>query len=102
MSDPSATQYLAEIARLQKELARANDDIDEKLDRLEDAGLGAVGLSQQLEDERAHNMTLEEELAQLGRREERRLRRLERARCLKCRSKVDLRGLNRAAEGDER
>ncbi|KAI0057426.1 hypothetical protein BV25DRAFT_1892643 [Artomyces pyxidatus] len=101
ISDPSTTPYLAEIQRLQQELDRANDSIDEKLDRLENAGFGVVELRQQLDDERARNINLEEDLARLERREERRLRRLEKARCMKCRSKVDLRGLNRAAEGDE-
>ena len=102
MGEPSATDYATGIAHLQKELDRANEDIDEKLDRLWDAGFGVVELTQQLEDERARNFTLEEDVARLVRREERRVRRLEKARCPKCRSKVDLRSLNRAAEGDER
>lgn len=84
------------------ELDRANYSIDDKLDRLDDAGHGVIGLTQKLEDARARIATLEEEIARLCRREERRLKRLERARCLKCRSKVDLTGLNRAAVGDER
>jgi chromosome segregation ATPase len=93
---------LAEIVRLQAELGRANESIDDKLDKLEDAGHGVVGLTKKLEDARAKIVALEEEIARLSRREDRRLKRLERARCLKCRSKVDLSGLGRAAVGDER
>ncbi|KAI0318748.1 hypothetical protein OF83DRAFT_909610 [Amylostereum chailletii] len=97
----SMSPYYSEIQRLQKELDRANENIDDKLDRLEDAGFGVVDLTQQLEDERARNTALEDDIARLHRREERRARRLEKARCTKCRSKVDLSGLNRAADGDE-
>jgi myosin protein heavy chain len=45
---------------------------------------------------------MEDEIARLSRREVRRMHRLERAKCQKCHGKVDLRGLHRAAEGDER
>lgn len=93
---------IAEISRLQQELDRANESIDDKLDKLEDAGLGVVGLTRQLDDARARIVTLEDEIARLSRREERRYHRLQRARCLKCHSKVDLRNLHRAAIGDER
>jgi myosin protein heavy chain len=45
---------------------------------------------------------LEEDIAKLSRREDRRMHRLKIARCQKCHGKVDLRSLHRAAEGDER
>ena len=93
---------IAEINRLQRELDLANESIDDKLDKLEDAGLGVVGLTKKLEDARAKIVALEDEIARLSRREDRRNRRLERARCQKCHTKVDLRSENAADEVDER
>ncbi|OBZ74037.1 hypothetical protein A0H81_06283 [Grifola frondosa] len=101
MHDPSTAPLFEEIARLQEQLDRANESIDDKLDKLEDAGCGVVGLTKQLEDAREKAVALEDELSRLTRREERRYQRLQRARCAKCQSKVDLRGLHRAADGDE-
>ncbi|KAH9074702.1 hypothetical protein EDB83DRAFT_2352798 [Lactarius deliciosus] len=100
-SDASVAPYVAEIQRLERELGRANESIDEKLDRLEHAGLGNVQLEVRLNDERVRAVALEEDVARLDRREERRLRRLSKAKCPHCRQKVDLRGLNRVADGDE-
>ncbi|KAH8103946.1 hypothetical protein BXZ70DRAFT_923662 [Cristinia sonorae] len=100
MNDPSAAPLFAEIERLQHELDRANQSIDEKLDRLEDAGHGVVGLTKQLEDAKETMVILESDMARLSRREERRLRRLEKLRCQKCRIKVDLKGLT-SSIGDE-
>ncbi|KAG6908885.1 hypothetical protein DXG01_002863 [Tephrocybe rancida] len=97
-ADPTVSPLLSEINRLQKELDRANDSIDDKLDKLEDAGLGVVGLTKKLEDARAKITTLEDEIARLSRREERRVRRLERARCQKCRIKIDFSKLNQLDE----
>ncbi|KAK0466948.1 uncharacterized protein EV420DRAFT_1260439 [Desarmillaria tabescens] len=88
---------IAEISRLQYELDIANESIDDKLDKLEDAGLGVVGLTQKLEDARARIVALEDEIARLTRKEERRMRRLEKARCRKCLTKVNM-GLS---EGDD-
>src|SRR5579863_10244231 len=101
-ADPSVAPYIAEIQRLEKELGRANESIDEKLDRLESAGFGNVDLGMRLNDERAKTAALEGDIARLDRREERRLRRLARAKCPHCRHHVDLRSLNRAADADER
>jgi predicted nucleic acid-binding Zn-ribbon protein len=101
-SDPTVAPLVAEISRLQRELDRANESIDDKIDRLGEAGVGVVNLTKRLEDARSRITNLEEDIARLSRRENRRIRRLERARCLKCHGKVDLRGLDRAAEGDER
>ncbi|KAI0288447.1 hypothetical protein BC826DRAFT_1093036 [Russula brevipes] len=100
-SDPSVAPYIAEIQRLERELGRANESIDEKLDRLENAGFGNVELEVYLNDERARTAALEEDIARLDRREERRLRRLAKAKCPRCRQTVDLRGLNRLGDGDE-
>lgn len=99
MNDPSVTPLVSEINRLQRELDRANESIDDKLDKLEDAGMGVVGLTKKLEDARAKIVALEDEIARLSRREERRARRLSRVRCQKCLVKVDLRHL---LQGDER
>ncbi|TFK39758.1 hypothetical protein BDQ12DRAFT_704709 [Crucibulum laeve] len=96
--DPSLTPLVTEINRLQRELDLANESIDDKIDKLEDAGLGVVGLTRKLEDAREKIVALEDEIARLTRKEERHLRRLERTRCQKCNIKVDLQQLTR---GDE-
>lgn len=93
MHDATAAPLVAEIERLQLELERANESIDEKIDRLEDAGHGVISLTKQLEDAREKIVTLEDEVGRLSRREERRVQRLEKLRCQKCRVKVDTRAL---------
>lgn len=102
MQDPSMSPVVAELARLQQELDRANASIDDKLDRLEDAGFGVVDLTQQLEDARDHINALEDEIARMTRKEERRDHRLQRLRCTKCRTKVDTRSLMSMGDADER
>ena len=102
MHDATAAPLVAEISRLQHELQLANESIDEKLDRLEDAGVGVVQLTNQLEDARAKIITLEDEVGRLSRREERRTQRLEKLRCQKCRTKVDVRSLQQKHVGDDR
>ncbi|KDR80779.1 hypothetical protein GALMADRAFT_241215 [Galerina marginata CBS 339.88] len=97
-ADPSVTPLISEINRLQRELDRANESIDDKLDKLEDAGLGVVGLTKKLEDARARIVSLEDEIARLNRKEERRSHRLERVRCQKCNIKVDLQHLIQGEE----
>ncbi|GJE98540.1 PACT-coil-coil domain-containing protein [Phanerochaete sordida] len=93
MHDPTAAPLVAEIERLHMELERANESIDEKIDRLEDAGHGVISLTNQLEQAREKILTLEDEVGRLSRREERRVQRLEKLRCQKCRVKVDTRAL---------
>jgi chromosome segregation ATPase len=90
MNDPTVSPLVAEIHRLQYELDAANESIDDKIDKLEEAGLGVVGLTQKLEDARSKVSALEDEIARLTRREERRNRVMERARCQKCQVRVDL------------
>jgi chromosome segregation ATPase len=87
------TPLVTEIRRLQGELDRANESIDDKLDKLENAGLDVVTLAQRLEDARTKIITLEDEIADLKRKEDRRTRRLARARCQKCHIKLDLENL---------
>ena len=96
--DPTVAPFIAEIQRLQQELDQANESIDDKLDKLEDAGLGVVGLTKKLEDARARIAQLEDELARALRKEERVFRRLGRAKCKECHVKLDLHGFT----GDER
>ncbi|CCM02679.1 uncharacterized protein FIBRA_04784 [Fibroporia radiculosa] len=100
INDPTVSPLVAEIARLQSELDRANESIDDKLDQLEDAGLGVVGLTQQLEDARSKINYLEDEIARQGRKEDRLHQRLQRLRCIKCHTKVDVSGLQQANNGD--
>lgn len=102
MQDPTVAPLVAELARLQQDLDKANASIDEKLDRLEDAGFGVVELTRQLEDARSELLALEDDNARMARREERRVRRLQRLRCTKCRTKVDTRGLTSTGDADER
>lgn len=90
MNDPTVSPLIAEIHRLQYELDVANESIDDKLDKLEDAGLGVVGLTEKLEDARTKISRLEDEIARLSRKEERWSMRLARIRCKKCNIKVDL------------
>ncbi|KAI1790299.1 hypothetical protein LXA43DRAFT_1149321, partial [Ganoderma leucocontextum] len=101
MQDPSVAPLVVELARLHQELDRANASIDDKLDRLEDAGIGVVDLTKQLEDARAEVVGLEDELARMSRREDRRIRRLQRVRCQKCRTKIDMRGLDSTGDADQ-
>lgn len=94
-SEDSVTPLISEINRLHSELDRANESIDDKLDKLEDAGMGVVGLTKKLEDARAKIVSLEDEIARLSRKEDRRVRGLARVRCQKCNIKVDLRHLTK-------
>ncbi|KIK90884.1 hypothetical protein PAXRUDRAFT_831297 [Paxillus rubicundulus Ve08.2h10] len=100
-ADPGVSPLLAEIARLQTELDRANESIDHKLDELQEAGLGVIDLTKNLADARSQTTSLENEIARLQRREERRLRRLEKLRCQKCFMKIDPSKLQRVYEADE-
>lgn len=102
MNDPTMSPLVAEIERLQMELDHANQSIDDKLDRLEDAGLGVVSLTNQLENARAKIAQLEDEIGRLSRREDRRTARLEKLRCQKCLIKVDTHALQHYSTGDER
>ncbi|KAL5513309.1 hypothetical protein ACEPAH_3707 [Sanghuangporus vaninii] len=74
----STAQLVEEIGRLQKELDMANESIDDKLDKLEEAGLGVVGLTKALEDARRRIVDLENEL------QDRNLRLPERFSCPRC------------------
>lgn len=96
------TPLITEIERLQHELERANVAIDDKLDRLEDAGVDVITVAVQLEDAKSKIVVLEEEIGRMTRTEERRSRRLERLRCQKCLIKIDTRIVEQKLLADER
>ena len=103
MKDADPVALLSHIEQLQSDLDRANDSIDDKLDRLESAGAGVVSLTNQLQDARDKVISLENEVARLGRREERKDQRLEKLHCKKCGVKVDTRHLQQQrSSGDDR
>ncbi|KAI0091595.1 hypothetical protein BDY19DRAFT_885665 [Irpex rosettiformis] len=101
MQDTGAASLLAHIEQLQSDLDRANESIDDKIDRLEDAGAGVVSLTNQLQDARDKIITLENEVARLGRRDERKDQRLEKLHCKKCGIKVDIRHLQQRPVGQD-
>jgi len=97
MNDPTSP-FFSEIARLRQELERANQSIDEKLEQIEDAGMDVISLTRQVEDGRARIAALEDDVTRLSRKDDRRTRRLQKMRCGKCRTKVDVRSI----DADER
>lgn len=70
-SDISTAHLMEEIYRLQKELDTANESIDDKLDKIEEAGFGVVELTKALEDARKRITSLEASLARSKERESR-------------------------------
>lgn len=52
--------------------------------------MGIVGLTEKLEDAKTRTATLEDEIGRLVRRDERRVRKLERVKCFECGVKVDV------------
>lgn len=87
---------------MQTELDRANENIDQKLNELEDAGVGVIGLTRSLEDAREQLALSEREIARLKNREERRLHRLQRLRCHRCLVKIETGKLQRIYDADGR
>ena len=96
-NDPPSP-FSSEIARLRQELERANQSIDEKLERIEDAGMDVIDLTRKVEDGRARIASLEDDITRLSRKDDRRTRRLRKMRCGKCRTKIDVRSI----DADER
>ncbi|KAG9100904.1 hypothetical protein FRC06_003550 [Ceratobasidium sp. 370] len=86
-ADPEVIQ--AQMLELGARLAEANESIDDKLDRLEKAGAGAVTSSKDLYLTKEKITSLEREVAHLGRREERLIKKLQRCRCTKCHMRFD-------------
>ena len=96
-NDPTSP-FFSEIARLRQDLERANQSIDEKLERIEEAGMDVINLTRQVEDGRARVAALEDDVTRLSRKDDRRTRRLQKIRCGKCRTKIDFRNI----DADER
>jgi chromosome segregation ATPase len=89
--DATVSPLVNEIVRLQKELDKANESIDQKIDRLGTEGMEAVSLTQQLEDARAHIAALEQLNERHQRSAERRNKVLGTLRCNKCSTKLPIR-----------
>jgi predicted mannosyl-3-phosphoglycerate phosphatase (HAD superfamily) len=96
LGDPEAIH--ARLLEVDARLAEANESIDEKLDKLEEAGAGAVALNQNLYLSREKVTGLERELARLERREERLIKKLQRCRCAKCHMRFDASAVAQWAE----
>jgi chromosome segregation ATPase len=79
-------------------LVEANESIDQKLDKLEEAGTEAISLTKNLYLAKEKITSLERELARLGRREERLIKRLQRCRCAKCHMRFDASAVAQWAE----
>ena len=70
-NDPTSP-FFSEIARLRQELEHANQSIDEKFGPIEEAGVDVVDLTGQVEDGRTRIVALEEDVARLSRKDDRR------------------------------
>ncbi|KIM34091.1 hypothetical protein M408DRAFT_325604 [Serendipita vermifera MAFF 305830] len=68
------SDYLHQISLLERELAHANENVDDKIDKLEEYGRGVVGLTDKLADAETRITFLDDEVKRLERREERRVR----------------------------
>lgn len=63
------------MAVLERELAHANENIDDKIDQLEEYGMDVIGLTNKLADAEGRIESLEDEVKRLERKEERRSKR---------------------------
>lgn len=88
----------AQLLEVDARLAEANESIDDKLDKLEVAGSGVVTLTKTLYISKEKITSLERELARLGRREERLIKKLQRCRCAKCHMRFDASAVAQWAE----
>jgi chromosome segregation ATPase len=66
------SDYLRQISLLERELAHANENVDDKIDKLEEYGRGVVSLTDKLADAETRITFLDGEVKRLERREERR------------------------------
>ncbi|KAG8745658.1 hypothetical protein FRC10_007355 [Ceratobasidium sp. 414] len=86
-ADPEAIH--ARLLEVNARLAEANESIDDKLDRLEKASADTVASRKNLYLAKEKITSLEREVAHLGRREERLVKKLQRCRCAKCHMRFD-------------
>ncbi|KAG9121508.1 hypothetical protein FRC07_002496 [Ceratobasidium sp. 392] len=96
LADPEAIQ--ARLLEVDARLAEANESIDDKLDKLERASANTVTLSKNLYIAREKITSLEREIAHVGRREERLVKKLQRCRCAKCHMRFDASAIAQWAE----
>ncbi|KAG8713310.1 hypothetical protein FRC09_018855 [Ceratobasidium sp. 395] len=96
LSDPEAIH--ARLLEVDARLAEANESIDDKLDKLEKASANAVTLSKSLYIAKEKITSLEREIAHVGRREERLVKKLQRCRCTKCHMRFDASAIAQWAE----
>lgn len=79
---------------LERELAHANESVDDKIDKLEEYGHGVVSLTDKLADAEARISFLDGEVKRLERREERRAKRVKKGvSCGGCGAHVHLGGV---------
>ncbi|CAG7847478.1 SubName: Full=Uncharacterized protein {ECO:0000313/EMBL:CCA70757.1} [Serendipita indica DSM 11827] len=83
--------YLHQISLLERELAHANECVDDKIDKLEEYGRGVTNLTEKLHDAENRIAFLQAEVQRLERREERRSRQASRGiACNGCGGTVEL------------
>ncbi|KAH7335361.1 hypothetical protein B0J17DRAFT_719897 [Rhizoctonia solani] len=88
----------ARLVEIDARLIEANESIDQKLDKLEAAGTETINLTKNLYLAKEKITCLERELARLGRREERLVKKLQRCRCTKCHMRFDASAVAQWAE----
>ncbi|CAE6417482.1 unnamed protein product [Rhizoctonia solani] len=93
-----ADALAARLIEVDAQLVEANDSIDQKLDKLEAAGTETINLTKNLYLCKEKITSLERELARLGRREERLIKKLQRCRCAKCHMRFDASAVAQWAE----
>jgi hypothetical protein len=81
--------YLARFSELRAELALADDQYDQAMDDLGNAGFTNVKLMELLADSREKVRDLEKEVADIQHSEERVHKRLQRCKCTKCGRRFD-------------
>lgn len=95
----SESPYLRQIASLERELAHANENIDDKIDLLDEYGRGVTGLTEKLASAEGRIGYLSGEVKRLERREERRTKRLpKQLNCGTCGGSVDVTVILAAAD----
>ncbi|CAE6401194.1 unnamed protein product [Rhizoctonia solani] len=93
-----ADALAARLIEVDARLVEANESIDQKLDKLEAAGTETINLTKNLYLSKEKITSLERELARLGRREERLIKKLQRCRCAKCHMRFDASAVAQWAE----
>jgi hypothetical protein len=83
--DDDELSYLQRIAMLERELAHANEKIDDKIDKLKEYGVGITALTDKLAGAESRVDFLDGEVKRMERREHRRARQMQKSiACNKC------------------